>query len=78
MECQGEGRSCLLLNAGCVHEQGKRENEESVTARSASAGASGLLLSAKYEFCSKRAFVPLESLAWLLHLIRPQLDSWKA
>lgn len=75
MECQGEGRSCLLLNTGCVHEQGKRDSEESMTARSASAGASGRLLRAKYEFCNKRAFESLESLAWLLHLIRPHLGS---
>lgn len=45
--------------------------------RSAFAGASDLL-SAKHEFCNKRAFVPLESLACLLHVIWPHLDSQKA
>lgn len=72
------GGEVLLLNTCCVHEQGKCESEESMEARSASAGASGLLLSAKYEFCNKRAFVPLESLAWLLHVIWSRLDSWQA
>lgn len=68
----------MLLNTYCVHEYGKRESKEGMKTRSASAGASDLLLSAKHEFCNKRAFVPLESLEWLLHVIWPRLDSQKS